>query len=330
MHRFRSAVLLAAVAAWGCLLSISQAQAADVVVTEYKADPSGAPFAVALAKGFFMEAGADVTGVVSGAGGGTSVRDVIASDLGYGEVTASAAIAAIAHGQDIKIVDIGSQTLADISAIVRPDSPLRSLRDLDGKKWGITNPKSLGEMIAVLSVEKAGLKPDQVKRIALGSMGGELTALEHGLVDVAAVPIMLLHAQSKTSYRILARSEDLPALPPGVGVATSELIRKHPERLRAILAARREAVRYIYAHPDESAELVSQVYAPLSADSVRSLLHEMTEAKFWSEGNIDMHLLENAARAMRYVGMLDGDVDLKSMVDASFLPKDLQDKEPAR
>ncbi|HEX5418670.1 MAG TPA: ABC transporter substrate-binding protein [Gammaproteobacteria bacterium] len=330
MHRLRAAVLLMAVVIPGYRLAIPLARAADVVVTEYKADPSGAPFAVALEKGFFKKAGAGITGVVSGSGGGTSVRDVIASDLGYGEVTASAAIAAIAHGQDIKIVDIGSQTLADISAIVRPDSPLRSLRDLAGKKWGITNPKSLGEMIAVLSVEKAGLKPDQVKRIALGSMGGELTALEHGLVDVAAVPIMLLHMQSAASYRILARSDDLPALPPGVGVATGELIRKNPERLRAILAARRQAVQYLYAHPDQSAELLSPVYAPLSTDNIRSLLHEMVEAKFWSEGRIDMQLLENAERAMRYVGMLDSKVDLNSMINASFLPQDLQGKEPAR
>jgi NitT/TauT family transport system substrate-binding protein len=48
------------------------------------------------------------------------------------------------------------------------------------------------------------------------------------------------------------------------------------------------------------------------------------EAKFWSEGQIEMQGLQNAVRAMKYVGSLDKDVDLAKMIDASFLPSDLQ------
>ncbi len=55
----------------------------DILVTQYKADPSGAPYGVAIDKGFFKKAGVDITGVISGEGGGTSVRAVIASALGY-------------------------------------------------------------------------------------------------------------------------------------------------------------------------------------------------------------------------------------------------------
>ena len=40
----------------------------------------------------FKRAGVDITGVISGAGGGTSVRNVIASSLGYGEVVLPAAV----------------------------------------------------------------------------------------------------------------------------------------------------------------------------------------------------------------------------------------------
>jgi len=67
--------------------AMAPAQAEDVVVTQYKADPSGASFAVAIAKGLFKKHGVNITDVISGEGGGTSVRNVIASELGYGETS---------------------------------------------------------------------------------------------------------------------------------------------------------------------------------------------------------------------------------------------------
>src|SRR6202167_1523934 len=88
-----------------------RAMAEDILVTQYKADPSGAPYGVAIDKGFFKKAGVDITGVISGEGGGTSVRAVIASALGYGETSPAAAIAAINEGQALKMGDIGTRPL---------------------------------------------------------------------------------------------------------------------------------------------------------------------------------------------------------------------------
>jgi len=46
--------------------------------------------------------------------------------------------------------------------------------------------------------------------------------------------------------------------------------------------------------------------------------------KFWSEGRIEKPLLETTVRAMKYVGMVDKDIDIDKLVDTSFLPADLQ------
>ena len=54
------------------------------------------------------------------------------------------------------------------------------------------------------------------------------------------------------------------------------------------------------------------------------MIKELLDAKFWSEGAIEMEPLENTVRAMKYVGMIENDVDLKTMIDTSFLPDDLQ------
>ena len=306
-------------------LAASPAAAVDLLVTQYKNDPSGAPYAIALEKGFFKKHGIDISGIISGAGGGSSVRNAIASDLGYGDVTAAPVIAAAEQGQDVKIVGFTSRSLADLVVVVMPDSPIKTAADLKGKKFGISNPKSLGEMMGVLVLEKAGLKQGDVQMVALGSLGGALTALENGVVDVTAIPIILFHTRGgESKYRVLVGSKELPLVPSQIGMATSQTMKERPDQLRAIQAARRDGTRFIYEHTDEAIQILSQVYEPLPAKDVGLMTKEMVDAKFWTEGRIEMPLLENTVRAMKGVGMLEKDVDLKKIVDSSLLPADLQ------
>ena len=324
MSRLGSMAGIAAIAL--CLgAQSSPAAAEDILVTQYKADPSGAPYGIGIEKGFFKKAGVDITGVISGEGGGSSVRAVIASDLGYGETSPAGIIAAILEGQDIKIVDIGSRSLADNVIIVMPDSPIKTMADLKGKKFAISNPKSLGEMTAVIAAEKVGLDPKQVQRVALGNLSGALTALENHVVDATSIPgILFLMRGGESKYRVIMGPKDLPALPPAVGIATGDLIKKNPAKLRAILAGRREAVKFIYEHTADASKILEPIYAPLPPKDINTMMQQLVAAKFYSEGRIEMPLLETTVRAMKYVGMLDHDVDLSKMVDTSFLPADLQ------
>jgi NitT/TauT family transport system substrate-binding protein len=301
------------------------ALAEDILVTQYKADPSGAPYGVAVDKGFFKSAGVDITGVISGEGGGTSVRAVIASSLGFGETSPAAAIAAINAGQDLKIVDIGTRSLADNVIIVMPDSPIKSVKDLKGKKVAISNPKSLGEMTFVAAAEKVGLDPNDIQRVALGNLSGALTALENHVVDATSIPgILFMMRGADSKYRVIMGPKELPELPPAAGIATGDMIKNHPDKLRAILAARRQAVEFIEQHTADASKILEKIYAPLPPNDVDTMMQQLVDAKFYSQGRIEMPLLQTTAHVMRVVGVLDKDVDLGNMVDASFLPADLQ------
>ena len=215
-------------------------------------------------------------------------------------------ITAILEGLDIKIVNLGSRSMASNVIIVMPNSPIKTVADLKGKKFGISAPKSLGEMTGVLAMEKAGLKPDDMQRIALGGLAGALTALENGVVDATSVPgVPFLARGGESKYRVLVGPKDLPLLPPAIGIASGKLMKGNPAKLRAIIAARREGVKYIYDTAGRAADVVQALRA------ARKKISRHWSANLWTrilgEGKIEMELLQNTVRAMKYVGMLNSD-----------------------
>ena len=78
--------------------------AEQISVTHWGVLLYGAPYAVAMERGFFRQAGIDISGIFSSKGGGTTVRNMILGGLPFGEVALSAAIAAEREGLDIRIV----------------------------------------------------------------------------------------------------------------------------------------------------------------------------------------------------------------------------------
>ena len=114
------------------------ARAEDIVVSNYGVSSNGMPFAVAMEKGFFKQEGANVTGILSSAGGGTTLRNMLAGSAPYAEVNPNAIIAAIQQGADIKIVSGNVLTVAEFVWAVKPESPIpaRNAGSSSGRRPG--------------------------------------------------------------------------------------------------------------------------------------------------------------------------------------------------
>src|SRR5690606_21284693 len=110
-------------------------------------------------------------------GGGTTMRNVMAAEMPYGEVALSAVVAAINQGVDLKIVHTGVQTVGEILWVTMPDSPIKTVADLAGKKVAFTSPKSVTDMLLTMVTDKHGVKVDAV---AAGGIGAGLTMLQQG------------------------------------------------------------------------------------------------------------------------------------------------------
>jgi NitT/TauT family transport system substrate-binding protein len=324
MRRFlRSLMILGVVA---CAASVHErgARAEEITVTQWGVGFYGLPFAVAMEKGYLKEAGIDITSVLSAAGGGTAVRNMMASGLPYGEVALSAALAAYNQGLPIVMVNVACRSIAEFAWLTKPDSDVHSIKDLAGKKVSFTNAKSVTEMLLLMSLDAAGVPRDSVTRIASGGYGPGLTLMESG--SVAAAPaVEPARTIDKNKYRVLFAPKDL--LPPmviDVGITTKEFAAAHPEKLRAIIAGRAKGVDYLYAHVQESAQIGAKTFQNLDPKVAEEAVGNLAQAHLWTKGEFVKAELEQMANGLRLVGELKGDVDWKAMIDDRYLPADMR------
>ncbi len=311
-----------------CLLGFSaMANAVNLEVTHWSDGMYGAPYAVALAKGFFKDAGVNITGFLSSKGGGTSVRNTMASEIPYGEVALSAAIAAAQHGVKLTIVNGGVISLADLMWVARKGSDIHSFADMKGKKMGYSSPKSVTDMVSTICLTKAGVFND-VDRIATGGIASGLTALHAKGVDAAIITEPVL-SEKKDTIQIAFRSTDcIPHMTQTVGIVQTDYLKKHPDVIKAIIAARRKGVDYIKAHPDESAKIFAS-QQKLDPAVARSALNTIISSKgdYWSSGRLDYTGMDVMLHGLRLVKAIDTTpFDWSKIVDESYLPADQRSK----
>jgi NitT/TauT family transport system substrate-binding protein len=304
------------------------AAAEEIAVGNFGVAANGMPFGVARAKGFFKQEGIDVTGIITSAGGGTSLRNMLAGGVPYGEVNPAVVVAAIQQGADLKLISDNVLTVAEFVWAVKPDSPIKSIKDLKGRKIGYTNPRSTSQGLAMLLLSKAGLKADDAELVRTGGFGEGVAALETGQIDVAPIAEPLW-SQFQSKYRAVARATDLlPPLDNVVGVTTVNMAAQRGDFIRAVIRARRRAVEFMIANPDEAGDIVAKDYnlgPAVARMAVRNLTTSKTEGiPYWGPGQIHLDGMKRMIEVQRMVGAINGAVDYDKIIDTQFLPDDLK------
>jgi NitT/TauT family transport system substrate-binding protein len=301
-----------------------RAQAETITVTHWGAAFYGAPYAVAMEKGFFKQHGVDITGILTSQGGGTSVRNTLAGDLPYGEVALPAAIEAINNGAPLKIIGAGVQSIADILWMAKKGSPLHAIEDLKGKKVGFTAPGSVTNMLILMAFKARGIDPKTVQLVPAGGIGANVSAVVNGAIDagMSGEPIW---AQNEDKLQPVFWVKDVlpPTMMQTVAVTTDEYAREGAAKLRAIIEARREGVAYIMAHPDEAAEITARAYNGDPA-LYRTVFKRFVAINYWSEGKLDRASMDRMVEGLQIVGKQKGPVDWSKVIDPQFLPTDLR------
>lgn len=315
---WRIAIVIAAVAALG-----RTASAETLSVSQYGQVNADLPWAIALKKGFFKDEGVNIERIIPGQGGGTALRNMLASDLPYGVVATSAALAGIRAGVDLKIVNTVSDNIGEIALVTLPDSPIRSIKDLAGKKIAITSPKSTSEWMTRMVLDKNSLG-GQAQIVPAGGFAPALTALNQHAVDAAPLndPGLTLKADK---YRVvLAFADQIPCVTWLVGVTTTPFAAKEPTKLRGILKAYRRAVDFLYANRDEATRIYAEVWE-LPLDEAQRLLPKYFDMPGeWTHGEFNKEGLATMSAAEVLIGNTDKPIDWRSIIDQSLLDEDLR------
>jgi len=319
----RRALASFALAILGWAACPAPAAADTITVTHWGGQFYGAPYAVAMEKGFFKQHGVDITGILTAPGGGTAVRNTIAGDIPFGEVSLAAAVQAINAGQKLVIVSAGTQSVADQLWAAKTGSTLHGIKDLAGKRIAYTSPNSVSNMIILMALKANGLTARQVRLVPAGDLGANLSAITSGAVD-AGFSDTLTYAQSPALIQPVFWVKDVmsPRMMQTVCVTTLEYAHTHPEVIRGIIAARREGLDYVRQHPDESADILARDYNNPNAGLFRAHMKDLIAVDYWSDGRFDYEGMNHMVEGLQITGQLKEAPDWSKIVDTSFLPAD--------
>ena len=323
----RDALKAALAACAGCVMPsfglAAEPKKMTIMLDYYGALFNTSPCAVGFEKGFYNKPDVQVTEVVTGGGGGTAVRNMIGGNLDYGVISTSAALSAIKEGVDLKVVHGAVRTMEDLFWVSMPNSGIKSIQDLKGKKIGFTRPRSISETMAKWKLRKAGME-GQATLVSLGAVGAGLSALESGGVDAALI-LEPLWSSRKGRYQVAFDLSELPPMSQMVGCASGKLMKEQPQVLRELIQAWRQTIDFTYSNPAETAQAISKKWPQLVAQDVaESAIKSLAKVKYWSPGDIDVAGLGFWLDAMKEQGEWVGAADLKAMINDSFLPADLR------
>lgn len=308
--------LRAVLACFAAAATLAPAAAERLTVSQYGILLNTLPYSVALEKGFFKEEGLAIDGIIQSHGGGTSVRNMLASELPVAEMALPAAIAAAKQGIDVRIIGDNANTIGELVWVSKKDSPVKTIADLKGRKAAFTSPRGVTEIIIKTVLKRNGLL-DQTQTVAAGGIGAAVTALNSGAVDAATLVDPVLHKTGQNYQIVFHAAKELPNLSWAMFVTTTDYLAKSEEKVRKIVRARAKAVDFIYANREETAKIYAK-YWNLPEPEAAAMLPKFYDIKFWKRGEFNHKGFETMLEGMELVGELEKGYDVKKLLDDRF------------
>jgi ABC-type nitrate/sulfonate/bicarbonate transport system substrate-binding protein len=198
---------------------------------------------VAIEKGYHRAEGLTVEMIR--AGGGIATQALIAGDLHF-STSAGSALTAMLRGAEIKVVYTNIDRPGYQLWSAQPE--IRSLKDLIGKRVGVTSRGDTQELSVRLLLRKYGIDANSVVYIAVGFGGARLAALQTGTVDAAPLGAGdFAQLKQPRGYMLGDTAKEIRFAYVGLAVS-SRLLARQPilvERfLRSIIKGREYARRY--------------------------------------------------------------------------------------
>jgi NitT/TauT family transport system substrate-binding protein len=201
--------------------------------------------------GIFKKHGLNLA-IVYTNGAGETQQAVISGSVDIGIAAGvMGVLGAYSKGAPVRVIGAETTGAGDLFWYVKADSPIKSLKDTDGKIIGYsTNGSSThGIVTAFMSQYHLTSKPT-----ALGGPSANLTAVMSGQVDVGwAAPPFGLDQLDQKQIRIIATGNDAEAFKGQtvrLNIANASYLQAHKDVVARYMRAYRETVDYMYTDPN--------------------------------------------------------------------------------
>lgn len=186
-------------------------------------------------------------------GSNRSLEYLNSGSVDFASTAGLAAVLSRANGSPVKTVYIQSQP--EWTALVVPkDSPIKSLKDLKGKKIAAT--KGTDPFLFTLqALDTVGLNKKDVQLVHLQHPDGK-TALERKQVDAwAGLDPLMASAQVQSGAKLLYRNVGFNSY--SVLSVKEPFTQSSPEAIEAVIKAYEQARKWAKANPDKLAQLLA-------------------------------------------------------------------------
>lgn len=278
------------------------------------------PIFVGMHMGFFAEEGLKLAPSYF-RGGGEVVRAVTTHSVDFGAATAtSAVLLAAVRGEPIKIVAGAVSPLVGVVWVVPVDSPIKTIKDLKGKKAGFSSPGSVTHVSLQAILKQEGLDKD-VQLVRVGSPGDSWAAIKNGVVATG-------WNVSPSVYQLLAKKEArilfdgtkyIKTYQQSVVSAMEDEIQKNPEMIRGFLKARAKAVRFIWDQPEKTMAIWAEELE-LQLATIRLAYHDLPRTTY-EAGAPKSENLQAVVDEIMDLGAVKIAPDLKKILDLRFIPQ---------
>ena len=162
-------------------------------------------------------------------------------------------IGAASKGAPVKIVSAQMTGAGDIFWYVKADSPIKSMKDMNGKTMGFSRPGSSTDLVGRALAEHFKVQP---KHVSTGGIPDTRTQVMSGQIDAgwSAAPFNF-ELVSEGKIRIIAKGSDVPSLNEQtvrVNAASTKFLKEKRDVARRFMKAYYESIEWVYANPDKS------------------------------------------------------------------------------
>lgn len=312
---------VAAVAAMATFVGVAGSNAADTkikIASTNKKIFDNLPFFVAMDQGLFQREGLQIE-LSHFRGGGEVVRAVASGAADIGMVATTAGIIAAGRGVPLKLISAWSAPAFGIAWVVMPNSPIKSVKELAGKKVGISRPGSVTHT-GLLAVLKANGLQGKVDIVPVGGPGDGFAALKSGRVAATWFPAPdLYRLVDSGKVRIVSEiSHYLTQYQQGSLWAGESYLAKNGDTVKKFVKAVAAAIDFIDKSPETAAKSGAK-HAGYDEKTMLRTIKEMPKGFFKIGVPENANFAGSAAEAAA-TGAIKSAPSLDKVLDKRFLP----------